>query len=168
MHARYAAERAKRLRPDGAAQYSGLREVFAEADADPYTPRVERASCSETIDVAVVGAGIGGLLAAARLVEQGIGDIRLIDKAGDVGGTWYWNRYPGAACDVVSYIYLPMLEETGYVPVEKYSKAPEIFAHLQRIAQRYDLYDKALFHTEVSALAWDEAAQRWLVKTDRG
>lgn len=168
LQAKYAAERDKRLRPDATAQYRDLSEVFEDFDRDPYMPRVERASVVEHTDVAIIGAGIGGLGAAAKLVEQGITDFRIIDKAGDFGGTWYWNRYPGAACDIVSYIYLPMLEETGYVPVEKYSRAPEIFAHCQRIAEKYDLYPKALFQTEIERLDWDEEASRWLVTTDRG
>lgn len=168
LQARYAAEREKRLRPEATAQYRELKDAFRTFDRDPYTPWTPREAVTEDIDVAIVGGGIGGLLAAARLAGQGVTDIRVIDKAGEFGGTWYWNRYPGAACDVVSYIYLPLLEETGYVPTEKYAKAPEIFAHCRRIAERFDLYPKALFQTEVSGLAWDAARSRWLVTTDRG
>ena len=80
----------------------------------------------------MIGGGFGGLLAGARLREAGIDDVRIIEKGGDFGGTWYWNRYPGAMCDVESYIYLPLLEELGYVPTEKYARAPEILAHSQR------------------------------------
>ena len=94
--------------------------------------------------------------------------IRLIDKAADVGGTWYWNRYPGIACDVESYVYMPLLEETGYLPTEKYAKGPEIFAHCQRIAEHYDLYREACLHTEVRQIRWDEHLSRWIVETDRG
>ncbi len=167
LQAKYAAEREKRLRPDGAAQYREPEEVFDDFDRDPYVAWTARDPVVEQVEVAIIGAGIGGLMAAARLMEQNITSIRVIDKAGDFGGTWYWNRYPGAACDVVSYIYLPLLEETGYVPVEKYSKAPEIFAHCQRIARKFELYPRALFQTEVEGLAWNEETGRWLVSTDR-
>lgn len=168
LQARYAAERDKRLRADTVTQYRELSELYAEVDRDPYTPWVDRAPVNETIEVAIIGAGIGGLTAAARLAEQGVTNIRIIDKAGDFGGTWYWNRYPGAACDTESYIYLPLLEETGYVPTEKYAKAPEIFAHCQRIGQTFDLYTKALFQTEVADLSWSDETSRWRVTTDRG
>jgi len=168
LQARYQAERDKRLRADTVGQYRELSEVFSDVDRDPYTPRFERDPIEQEVEVAIIGAGLGGLSAAARLAEQGITDIRIIDKAGDFGGTWYWNRYPGAACDTESYIYLPLLEETGYVPSEKYTKAPEIFAHCQRIGEHFDLYPKALFQTEVADLSWIDAESRWQVTTDRG
>ena len=100
----------------------------------------------------------------ARLREAGYGSIRLVEKAGDVGGTWYWNRYPGAMCDVESYVYLPLLEEMGYMPTHKYSFAPEIFEHSRAIARHFGLYDDALFQTGITELRWDEAADRWIVK----
>jgi len=168
LQARYRQERDKRLRADTVGQYRELGEVFSDVDRDPYTPRFERDPIEQEVEVAIIGAGLGGLSAAARLAEQGITDIRIIDKAGDFGGTWYWNRYPGAACDTESYIYLPLLEETGYIPSEKYTKAPEIFAHCQRIGKHFDLYPKALFQTEVADLTWIEAESRWRVTTDRG
>ncbi len=96
------------------------------------------------------------MLAAARLQEVGITNIRIIEKAGDFGGTWYWNRYPGAQCDIESYIYLPLLEETGYIPKEKYSFAPEIFAHAQRIGKHFNLYEQACFQTQIKEARWDE------------
>ena len=167
--ARYAVEREKRLRADGTDQYRDFSGLFKDFDRDPYAdPNFMRDPVSTDTEVAIVGGGLGGLLAAARLAQQGVTDVRVIDKAGDFGGTWYWNRYPGAACDVESYIYMPLLEETGYVPTEKYAKAPEIFAHCQRIARHFDLYDKALFQTVVKDVRWDGATQRWTVKTDRG
>ena len=168
LQARYSAERDKRLRADTVGQYRDLGEVFADVDRDPYTPRTERDPIEQQVEVVIIGAGLGGLTAAARLAEQGITDIRVIDKAGDFGGTWYWNRYPGAACDTESYIYLPLLEETGYIPTEKYAKAPEIFAHCQRIGRHFDLYSKALFQTEVADLSWSDVDSRWTVTTDRG
>ena len=72
----------------------------------------------------------------------------MIEKGGDFGGTWYWNRYPGAQCDIEAYIYLPLLEETGYIPKEKYSYAPEILEHSQRIGKKYDLYRDVCFQTQ--------------------
>jgi cation diffusion facilitator CzcD-associated flavoprotein CzcO len=171
LTAKYREERDKRLqlRPDGTAQYVDVSGIFADFARDPYVaPGYTRDPVVEEVDAVIVGAGFGGMMAAAELAKLGIRNIRIIDKAGDFGGTWYWNRYPGAACDVESYIYLPYLEETGYMPVEKYSKATEIFEHCQRIAQHFDLYPMALFQTEVSEMRWDEAGKRWTVTTSRG
>jgi cyclohexanone monooxygenase len=168
LAARYRAERDKRLRADGASQYIDISR-FSQYLDDPYVePGFARAPLTDEVEVVVVGGGFGGLLAGARLKEAGIEDVRLIEKGGDFGGTWYWNRYPGAACDVESYIYLPLLEEVGYVPKEKYSRAPEILAHSRAIGERFGLYDKALFQTEVTEMRWDEAALRWIVRTNRG
>jgi cyclohexanone monooxygenase len=91
-----------------------------------------------------------------------------VEKGGDFGGTWYWNRYPGAACDVESYIYLPLLEEIGYIPKEKYSQAAEILEHSRAIGRHFDLYRNACFQTEVTAMRWDDDDQRWIVSTNRG
>ncbi|WP_374139364.1 NAD(P)-binding protein, partial [Sphingomonas sp.] len=168
IKSKYAAERAKRLRPEGNAQYQRLSGKFASLAADPYTPYIERDPVTDHVTFAFVGAGMSGLVVGARLKEAGIGDFRLIDKAGGVGGTWYWNRYPGARCDTAAMIYLPLLEETGYMPSEKYVRGPEILAHCERIARQYDLYDKALFHTEVSSIEWQEATRVWRITTDRG
>lgn len=101
---RYLAERDKRLRPDGNAQYREVKHDFGHYLEDPYTPRVGRAPIECSIDFLVLGGGFGGLLLGARLVEAGITNIKIIDKAGDFGGTWYWNRYPGAACDIGTFI----------------------------------------------------------------
>src|SRR6187402_147499 len=131
---RYAEERAKRLRPDGNEQYLQLKDQLAHYLEDPYTPRVEREPKSDHVTFAFIGGGFAGLVTGARLREAGIDDVRLIEKGGDFGGTWYWNRYPGAACDVESYVYLPLLGEIGYVPKEKYSRAPEILEHSRNIA----------------------------------
>ncbi len=130
LREKYARERDKRLRPDGIAQYVEIAGPFADFAEDPWSePHFTRAPLTDDVDVAIVGAGFGGLLIGARLRELGVQNIRLIDKAADVGGTWYWNRYPGIACDVESYVYMPLLEELGYIPTEKYAKGPEIFAH---------------------------------------
>ncbi|KAF2395598.1 putative monooxygenase [Trichodelitschia bisporula] len=170
IRARYAAERDKRLaaRPEGNAQYKAIHGLFDAYLVDPYTPRTERDPISEDLDFLVLGGGYGGLCLAARLVEAGIADMRVIDKAGDFGGTWYWNRYPGAACDIESYVYMPLLEETGYIPSEKYAKAPELLAHAARIGRHFGLYSRALFHTEGRDLVWDSDISRWIVTTDRG
>jgi cyclohexanone monooxygenase len=165
---KYAEERAKRLRPDGNAQYQRLESKFEDLAVDPYTPFQDREPVKDHVKFAFIGAGFSGLVVGARLKEAGISDFRLIDKAGGVGGTWYWNRYPGARCDTAAMIYLPLLEETGYVPTEKYVRGPEIRAHCERIAEQYGLYDKALFHTEVTSLEWQEDTKRWRVTTNRG
>jgi len=165
---KYAQERDKRLRSDGTQQYIKIEGKFAHYLEDPYSERVERKPIEEELDVVILGGGFGGLLAAARLSEGGITDARIVEKGGDFGGTWYWNRYPGAACDVESYVYMPLLEEVGYMPVEKYARAPEILEHSRAIGRKFGLYDKALFHTEIKEARWDEKRARWLVKTDRG
>ena len=116
----------------------------------------------------MLGGGFGGLLTGARLRQAGIADVRVIEKGGDFGGTWYWNRYPGAACDVESYNYMPLLEETGYMPIEKYGRADELLEHSRRIGRHFGLYDKALFQTEITEARWQEDKARWLVSTDRG
>jgi len=168
LRKKYRAERDKRLRPDGNAQYRRLTGALAHHLDDPYTPRVEREPLHDHVDFAFVGGGFGGLVAGARLVEAGVHRVRILDKGGDFGGAWYWNRYPGAQCDTAALVYMPLLEETGYMPSEKYAHAPEILEHCRRIGQHYALYDQALFHTQVQALRWDEAASHWVVHTHRG
>ncbi len=169
LRRRYAEERAKRLRSDGNAQYQPLSGRFAHFADDPHVaPGFTREAVDERVDVLVIGGGFAGLLTAGRLRARGLNDIRIVEKAGDFGGTWYWNRYPGAACDIESYIYMPLLEELGYVPTEKYARAPEIYAHCRRIGEHYDLYRAALFQTTVADLRWDEDAARWIAATDRG
>src|SRR5713101_5058874 len=150
MRQKYAEERAKRLRADGNHQYKEITGEHAHYNVDPYVePGFTRPAMQEELDGVIVGGGFGGLLAAARLQKAGITNIRIIEKAGDFGGTWYWNRYPAAQCDIESYVYLPLLEETGYIPKEKYSFAPEIFAHAQRIGKHFNLYQRACFQTQV-------------------
>ena len=165
---RYRAERDKRLRSDGNEQYQMIAGDFAHYLDDPYVAPIEREPLFDEVQVAIIGGGFGGLLAGARLREAGIDDLRVIEKGGDFGGTWYWNRYPGAACDVESYIYLPLLEEVGYIPKEKYSKAPEILAHSQAIGRHFDLYRNSCFQTEVTELRWDDSIRRWVISTNRG
>jgi cation diffusion facilitator CzcD-associated flavoprotein CzcO len=166
--ARYRAERDKRIRPDGNDQYLEPTGRFADLLEDPYTERVEREPVHDHVTVAFIGAGFAGLATGARLKEAGVESVRLIDGGGDVGGVWYWNRYPGAMCDTASMIYLPLLEETGHVPSAKYTPAPENYAHARRIATQYGLYEHALFSTQVTGLEWDDEASNWIVRTDRG
>jgi cyclohexanone monooxygenase len=170
LRARYRAERDKRLRDDGHLQYIQVEGEFAGyAEDDPYIEDVvERAPLTDEIDVAVIGGGFSGMLACARLKELGVTGIRLIEAGGDFGGTWYWNRYPGAQCDIESYCYLPLLEELNYVPKEKYSYGTEIYEHSQRIGRAYGLYDLACFQTRVRELRWDAGIKRWRILTNRG
>ena len=168
--AKYEEEKRKRLlhHPEGNAQYIDASIILGDYNCDPLvgtTP--DRTPIVAKTDVLIVGAGFGGLLTAAALARHGVRNIRIIDKAGDFGGTWYWNRYPGSACDIESYIYMPLLEETGYIPSEKYAKGVEIFEHCQRIARHFDLYPNAIFHTEVKGLEWDDESKFWRVTTSR-
>ena len=165
---RYRAERDKRLRPDGNDQYVEPAGRFAHFLEDPYGEPLDREPLFDEVTVAIIGAGFAGLVTGARLNQAGVSDVRLIEGGGDVGGAWYWNRYPGAMCDTAAMIYLPLLEETGHVPSQKYTPAHEIFGHAQRIANHFGLYDNALFSTEVTGLEWDEGSSRWIIRTDRG
>ncbi len=168
LRRKYREERDKRLRPEGNDQYVEVKGDFARYVDDPYVePGFNRDPVTDEVEVVVIGGGFGGLLAAARLREAGVRDIRVIEKGGDFGGTWYWNRYPGAQCDIESYIYLPLLEEVGYMPKEKYAHASEILAHAQAIARRYDLYDNACLQTEITDMRWDQASSRWIIRTNR-
>ena len=166
LRAKYEFERDKRLRAEGNDQYTDISD-FDQYLEDPYVQPLNREPLFDEVEVAVIGGGFGGLLAGARLREAGVTDIRMIEKGGDFGGTWYWNRYPNAACDVESYVYLPLLEDTGYMPTEKYAKAPEIFAYCQLLGRTFDLYRGALFQTEVEDMRWDESKKRWDVMTSR-
>ena len=169
LRTRYREERDKRLRPDGNDQYIEVKGDFSRYVDDPYVdPGFKRDPVNDSVDAVIIGGGFGGLLAAARLREAGVANIRVIEKAGDFGGTWYWNRYPGAQCDVESYSYLPLLEETGYMPKERYSFAPEILEHSRRIGKHFDLYRDALFQTEIKEIRWNEDESRWIVTTNRG
>ncbi len=165
---RYRAERDKRLRADGNDQYIRISGVFDHYLEDPYTPLTPRAPKTDHVTFAFVGGGFAGLVTGARLREAGIDDVRIIEKGGDFGGTWYWNRYPGAQCDTASMIYMPLLEETGHMPTEKYAHAPEILQQCQRIGRHYGLYENALFHTVIEELSWDDARSVWVIRTNRG
>ncbi len=166
---RYRREREKRIRPDGIAQFQDMTGDLAAFDRDPFAdPELTREPVDEEVEVLVMGAGFAGMLTAINLKAHGVHDVRILDKAGDFGGTWYWNRYPGCMCDVESYTYLPLLEETGYMPTEKYASASEIFEYCRLMGRHFDLYPHALFSTVVEDAEWDEAAGRWHVTTSRG
>jgi cation diffusion facilitator CzcD-associated flavoprotein CzcO len=168
LRAKYAEERAKRLRADGNEQYIRLADEFAFYLDDPHMPVKPREPKRDHVTFACIGGGFAGLLVGARLKEAGVEDVRIVEKGGDFGGTWYWNRYPGAQCDTASMVYMPLLEETNHMPSEKYAHWQEILAHCQRIGKQFDLYKNALFHTEVTDLEWDDDASRWIVRTNRG
>ena len=168
LRAKYREERDKRLREDGNDQYVEPTGRFAFLLEDPYVEPAERAPVRDEVTVAVIGGGFAGLVTGAKLKAAGIADVRIVEGGGDVGGAWYWNRYPGAMCDTAAMIYLPLLEETGHMPSHKYAPAAEIFEHAQRIARQFDLYDRALLSTSVTGLEWDDEASRWIVRTNRG
>ena len=141
---------------------------FAYFVEDPYIDsELKRDAIEDEVEVVIIGGGFGGMLAAARLSDAGITDFRIIEKGGDFGGTWYWNRYPGASCDIESYVYFPLLEKTGFVPKQKYTNAPETLEYCQVIAKTYGLHERALMQTMVTFTDWDEETGRWLVSTDR-
>jgi len=168
LNRKYSEEREKRLRADALTQFTPLESEFAHFDTDPFAePGFSRDPVVRDADVLIIGGGFGGLLSAAYLRKNGVKDITVVDKGGDFGGTWYWNRYPGIRCDVESYTYIPLLEDTEFVPSEKYAKGAEIFEQCKLIGERFDLYRDALFQTEVRSLDWDEERQRWIVRTTR-
>lgn len=169
LRKRYAEERELRLNPAKMEQYAEIEGDLSHfGDDASLESALIRDPVDETVEALVIGGGFGGLLMAGNLMKAGIDDLRIIEKASDFGGVWYWNRYPGAQCDIESYIYLPMLEDVGYAPKEKYAYAAEIFEHARRLGRHFDLYDKALFQTQVQDMSWDDAARRWTVRTDRG
>ncbi|MFC8827946.1 flavin-containing monooxygenase [Streptomyces sp. NPDC057137] len=169
VRARYRAERDRRIRPEGNTQYRRAEGEFGYYADDPYAAtEFDREPLDDRVEVVVVGGGFGGLLAGARLRQAGVESIRVIEKGGDFGGTWYWNRYPGIHCDIESYIYLPLLEEIGYVPQWKYAPGEEIRQHARAIGRHFDLYRDACFQTRVTELRWDDEALEWIVGTDRG
>lgn len=170
LRAKYYAERDKRLNPKGGAQYinDGPGDLHDLYNHDPHMPIQPRDPVIEDLDVAVLGAGFSGVMAGYYLHQQGITNFRNIDHAGDFGGVWYWNRYPGIQCDNESYCYLPLLEETEFMPSRRFAPGPEIMGYIRLIAEKNHFAHKALFHTLITSLVWDEKIQRWHVKTDRG
>ncbi len=168
LRKKYKEERDKRIRKDGNNQYKEIAGEFSNYIDDPYVKeKIVRPPLHDEVEVVVIGGGFAGLLAVGRLKEAGIKNVRIIEKGGDIGGTWYWNRYPGAACDTEAYIYLPLCEELNYMPKSKYAYASEIFAHCKRIANHYNIYDNACLQTEVTDMEWEASTSRWLIKTNQ-
>ena len=169
VKARYDAERDKRLSSESVGRYirpSGENSHFLD---DPFAgPAPKRDAVIRDVDVALIGGGFGNLLTAVELTKRGVDDFLVLDRAGDFGGVWYWNRYPGVACDVDSYIYLPLLEEMEYMPTQKYASGCEIFQYAKSIGRRFDLYRRALFSVEISEVRWDEVSARWHVRSEQG
>ena len=122
------------------------------------------------VDAVVVGAGFAGLYAHHRLRQLGL-TVQGYEAAADVGGTWWWNRYPGARCDVESmdycYSFSPELEQ-DWTWSERYATQPEILRYVNHVADRFDLRRDIRFETRVTGATWDETAQRWHIVTDRG
>ena len=164
---KYAEERAKRIRSDGVKQYKEI-ETGSALEVDPFADVVARRAISKDTEVAIIGAGWSGQLAAVHLRQEGVDDFTIIDKAADFGGTWYWNRYPGIACDCDAYLYMPLLEELGYMPTMKYAPGEEILDHARAVGRKFDLYQNAVFQTYVTDVAWDAGSSRWIVSTNRG
>jgi cyclohexanone monooxygenase len=169
LEEKYREERDKRLNPDGNRQYVSVDGAFADFAADPHAGApIVRDARTDLVDVVIVGGGLAGLLTSVELRRAGVGDFRIIESGGDFGGTWYWNRYPGIACDCESLIYMPLLEEIGQPPSHKYAPGDEIRRHLRAIAEAFDLYDSTLFQTRVTEIGWSDDDSRWVVRTDRG
>jgi len=169
LRERYRRERDRRLRPDGIGQYRAIEGELAHYLDDPYVaPGFTRAPLHDETDAIVIGGGFSGLCAGARLRQAGVESLRMIEAAGDFGGTWYWNRYPGVQCDIESYIYLPLLEELGTMPSLKYAYGPEILEHARALARHFDLYRDACFQTQVSRMQWADDEARWILETQRG
>ena len=168
LRQKYRLERDKRVRVDGNDQYLEVKGDFSYFVEDPYIDEeISRDSIEKTFHTVIIGGGFGGVLSGARLREQGIDDFRIIEKGGDFGGTWYWNRYPGASCDIESYIYFPLLEETSFIPKRKYTDAAETLDYFKILSDKFSLKENALFQTEVNEVKWISDEKLWFIKTNR-
>jgi len=169
LRQKYREERDKRVRSDGNDQYKEVKGEFSYFVEDPYVEeKTEREPLKLHTEIAIIGGGFGGMLAAARIREAGFDDFKIIEKGGDFGGTWYWNRYPGASCDIESYIYFPLLEETGFIPKRKYTNAPETLEYCGVIAEKFKLYENSILQTEVTETKWSDDSGLWTIKTNKG
>lgn len=169
LREKYRQERDKRIRDDGNDQYIEVTGDFSHYIDDPYVePGFEREALNTEVEVLIIGGGFGGMLAAARLRDTGINDLMIVEKGGGFGGTWYWNRYPGASCDIESLVYFPLLEETGFVPKQRYTNATETLEYCQVIAEQYKLHDIALMQTQILGTDWSEEERVWIARTNRG
>ncbi|KAF9886974.1 hypothetical protein FE257_010715 [Aspergillus nanangensis] len=164
--AKYQAERLKRLRKEGVAQFQESRGGAYHRLREDVKPAVPRDPIHAETTVLIVGGGFAGLVAAVNLEKEGVHDFRIVDKAAGFGGTWYWNQYPGAACDVDSMLYLPFLEETGYIPSRRFPSGAEIRGQVQRIVSKWELERRSHLSTEITAAIWDESIRRWRVQTN--
>ncbi|WP_149374413.1 NAD(P)/FAD-dependent oxidoreductase [Mycolicibacterium sp. P9-64] len=125
---------------------------------------------SATVDAVVIGAGFSGLCVLKRLRDNGL-RVRVFEAGDDVGGTWYWNRYPGAKCDVESIYYSYSFDrdlEQDWNWTHRYAAQPEILAYLQHVADRFALREHVTFGTTVTAAAWDADDRTWTVRCDGG
>ncbi len=169
LKAKYQQERDRRMKKEGQEQYVKPVDDFAYTyEGDPYTPVTNREPLTKDIEVVILGGGWSGIMTGIELRKQGINDFCHIDHAGDFGGVWYWNRYPGLQCDNDAYCYLPLLEETGFMPSKKFTEGYEIREYAQSLCKKYNLYENALFHTMVKSIVWDEALKRYHIKTKQG
>ena len=166
---KYRQERDKRLREDGNDQYQEVSGDFSYFVDDPYiSEAIERQALTDSYEIVIIGGGFGGVLAASRLKEAGFSDFKIIEKGGNFGGTWYWNRYPGASCDIESYIYFPLLEETKFIPGKKYTNAPETLEYFDVISEKFGLNEHAIFQTEVNDVRWKDDERLWEINTNKG
>ncbi|KAH7130024.1 monooxygenase [Dendryphion nanum] len=174
-HQRYDEERERRLRTDGIEQYIDLsvsdsKEV-SEFLEDPWVGS-EKVKDLKTLfpndrcKLLILGAGWGGLQYAFQMIQKGMNaeDIRIVDIAAGFGGTWYWNRYPGLKCDIESYCYIPLLEETGHVPSQRYASGEEIRLQSGYVAQKWGVADNAVFQTKAERMVWNEHVKEWSVE----
>ncbi|KAI0970416.1 hypothetical protein F4678DRAFT_138831 [Xylaria arbuscula] len=175
LQQKYAEEAQKRVKAEGISQFEALSQsnsdrlrhlvddIWADhAALDAQDPPLKSGDSPKFL---IAGAGLGGIAAAVRLIQQGFtaDQIRLVETAGGVGGTWYWNRYPGLHCDVEAYIYLPLLEEMGFIPTHKYAPGVEIRHYFQDVVKKYGLEDKILFRAQVDKAVWDDEARQYKV-----
>ena len=169
LREKYRQERDKRLRDDGNDQYQEVSGDFSYFVDDPYiNEEIERQALTDSYEIVIIGGGFGGVLAASRLKEAGFSDFKIIEKGGSFGGTWYWNRYPGASCDIESYIYFPLLEETEFIPGKKYTNAPETLEYFDVISEKFGLSEHAIFQTEVNDVRWKDNERLWEINTNKG
>ncbi|KAI9049307.1 hypothetical protein LZ554_007151 [Drepanopeziza brunnea f. sp. 'monogermtubi'] len=170
LQERYEAERERRLNDKGLAQYLDKSKTAEYIPAeDPWVAEgtlVQKpVADGGHIKIAIFGAGFAGLCVAARALLGGSAsspsDLLIVDRAGGFGGTWWHNRYPGLMCDIESYIYLPLLEETGYMPKRKYAGGEEIREYTNMLARKFGLHDRAMFQSAGKALTWDPEAKNW-------
>lgn len=167
---RYRQERSKRLRRDGVNQYRNINDEslkhFAE---DPWAKSSsKREPVQKAVDVLIIGGGWGGILTAFRLLEAGVKNFLILEKASDFGGVWYWNRYPQIHCDTDAYVYLPLLEESGYMPTEKYATGSEARGYAQFVGKKFGLYERSLFSAQATSADWNDKSANWTIKTKQG